>query len=264
MDNMLEENKNLKDSSSPTLPKGKGGESNEVFLPLSLGEGLGVRPMSYTKTNKLITALYMVTDIMEKEEPLRNKLRNLGADIISDIYSLPEYMDKKINAIISFLDIALAINLISEMNCNILKKEFLQLKQSLQENSRQDLTLSEFFTEQTPLLEEEGAGGGNSLITTSLRPKSEHSSSIRRRENSIGHNGQTGFDTFKKQRRESIFKIIKGGNEMSIKDIDLALQGLGEKCGEKTLQRELVSMVGDGVLKKSGEKRWSRYFLANA
>jgi len=51
---------------------------------------------------------------------------------------------------------------------------------------------------------------------------------------------------------------------MSIKDIDLALQGLGEKCGEKTLQRELVSMVGDGVLKKSGEKRWSRYFLANA
>jgi hypothetical protein len=33
-------------------------------------------------------------------------------------------------------------------------------------------------------------------------------------------------------------------------------------CGEKTLQRELVSMVKDGVLKKLGEKRWSRYMLA--
>jgi hypothetical protein len=32
-------------------------------------------------------------------------------------------------------------------------------------------------------------------------------------------------------------------------------------CSEKTLQRELVSMVKNGVLDKMGEKRWSRYFL---
>ena len=31
--------------------------------------------------------------------------------------------------------------------------------------------------------------------------------------------------------------------------------------GEKTLQRELLAMVADGVLKKEGEKRWSRYFI---
>ncbi len=32
-------------------------------------------------------------------------------------------------------------------------------------------------------------------------------------------------------------------------------------CSEKTLQRELVSMVKDGVLNKTGKKRWSRYFV---
>ena len=50
-------------------------------------------------------------------------------------------------------------------------------------------------------------------------------------------------------------------NGVSIKDIVLALRNLGEERGEKTLQRELASMVKDGVLYKTGEKRWSRYFI---
>jgi hypothetical protein len=48
---------------------------------------------------------------------------------------------------------------------------------------------------------------------------------------------------------------------MSIKDIAFAIQNLDEKWGEKTLQRELVFMVNNGVLNKIGEKRWSRYFV---
>ena len=80
---------------------------------------------------------------------------------------------------------------------------------------------------------------------------------------------RSGFDALKKQRRELISKIIKaspagGGdssNGHSIKDIMSALKNSGEVWGEKTLQRELVSMVNDGVLKKTGEKRWSKYFL---
>ena len=51
---------------------------------------------------------------------------------------------------------------------------------------------------------------------------------------------------------------------MAIKDIVDKIKA-GEfgvyPCGEKTLQRELVSMAKDGVLNKTGEKRWSRYFV---
>ena len=42
--------------------------------------GAGTSDMSftlaYTKTSKLITALYMVTDTMEKEEPIRLKIKD--------------------------------------------------------------------------------------------------------------------------------------------------------------------------------------------
>ena len=83
--------------------------------------------LSYSKTNKLVTALFMVTDIIDKEEPLRSKLRTLGTEIISDMHSIPQNAYNKISEIVSFLEIASAVNIISEMNCNILRKEFIEL-----------------------------------------------------------------------------------------------------------------------------------------
>ena len=76
------------------------------------------------------------------------------------------------------------------------------------------------------------------------------------------------FDILKKQRRDDIITIIKTiGGSATIKDIKDKVQANPEQtsslvsCGEKTLQREMVSMVKDGVLNRTGEKRWSRYFL---
>jgi len=60
-------------------------------------------------------------------------------------------------------------------------------------------------------------------------------------------------------RRECILKLIKDKNEVSIKDISLHFPDLSEK----TIQRELVAGVFDGILKKSGDRRWSRYSMAN-
>ena len=286
---MLGEEKNLKnlqkDTNSP-LPN----------LPLIKGEEPGGGGL-YPKTDKLITALYMVTDIIDKDEPLRNKLRTLGTEIISDMRSLEEsragHMASvilgKVGDIVSFLDIAGTMNIVSGMNCDILRKEFFKLKQSITDSIpkveilNKKIDIAELFEDGIPpLLNEEGAGGGNSLITTS---PFGHSSSTRRRGVSKGHHSSLGvqkagtlmkaikgisgahnFDLLKKQRREDILNIIKilGGNA-TIKDIKDKVHTLPGQVGsldshsEKTLQRELVSMVGDGVLKKSGEKRWSRY-----
>ena len=43
-----------------------------------------------------------------------------------------------------------------------------------------------------------------------------------------------------------------------IKDVSPLISG----CSEKTIQRELLAMVYAGILRKMGEKRWSRYSLA--
>ena len=93
-------------------------------------------PIFYSRSNKLVTALYMVTDIINIDEPLRNKLRTLGVEIVSGAHTSPIQITSKINEIVSFLEISSALNLISQMNCDVLKKEFVNLKLSIQETDR--------------------------------------------------------------------------------------------------------------------------------
>ena len=242
--------------------------------------------LSYTKTNKLVTALYMVTDILDKDEPLRNKLRTLGTEIISDTYSIQQggigqvasLMLSKVSETLSFLDIASAMNIISEMNSKILQKEFLELSQSIKysmgsKSLNREINLSEFF---------------NSPFDSPHSPPlpSRHLPLGRGRENSIGHRrsnsigvqkastlmqalsdrnfstSNTNFELLRKQRQQEIKDSIRAnGGNATIKDIKDKAQGSLKNCGEKTLQRELFSMVKIGVLNKTGEKRWSRYFL---
>lgn len=62
----------------------------------------------------------------------------------------------------------------------------------------------------------------------------------------------------KNDRQQMILEIIREVGETSIKDISDNVKG----CSEKTIQRELNTLIYDGVLKKVGERRWSKYILA--
>jgi hypothetical protein len=204
----------------------------------------------------------------------------------------------RIGQILSFLDIAVAVNIISEMNYSILKKEFLELDQSIKEATggvgtvNKQINLAEFFQDSSspfrggfeerflknsphpnPLLrgEEKLNSKGHTRIGVQ-----KGSTLMKALSNKIGtgagHQGFTnitqGFDILKRQRRDDIINVIKtiGGN-VTIKDIKDKIQNSASgggslvSYGEKTLQRELISMVKDNVLNKVGEKRWSKYFL---
>ena len=300
---MLSENKNLTDSSTFA----KGHLSNLSQNSVSGGHVC----LSYTKTNKLVAALYMVTDIMDKQEPLRNKLRILGAGIVSDIHSNPVLVADKISEILSFLDITSAVGMISEMNCNILKKEFFKLEISIQEFAAESnpVWLEKFIQEEKmeedfafsslsiknklnvdnsrkdsagynvkghALLETKPNGHSTrigvqkgSTLMNALKKMEGQSFSNHVRNTAYNVIGSSGaFDQLKKQRRDEIVKIIKDKKGVyptsggaTITDIRTSAKGVLVSCGEKTLQRELVSMVSDGVLNKTGEKRWSKYFL---
>lgn len=289
---MFGDNKNLKDPQKDSI---KDTSSLSVpYLPSWRDDSL-----SYTKTNKLITALYMVTDIMDNSEPIRNRLRTLGLEILSDTSTMSrtplDIVVGKIDQIMSFLDITSTVNIISEMNCTILRKEFMKLNQNIKELRDKKMNLSGLFAGSSfpfqgkeeeklfnsphpnplPVKEKEGSipkghtrvgvQKGSTLmkalsdkIGTEARPQVLRSSYAR------------DFNILKEQRRNDIINIIKSINgNATIKDIkDRVRVSQGENgslasCGEKTLQRELVSMVKDSVLNKTGEKRWSRYFLVS-
>lgn len=231
------------------------------------------------KGQKLTQALYLVTSLLPDSEPLKWRLRDISLDILSDIGSLQlsnldsfelnnghqisplfkvtvlESTTVKISQLISWLDISLAGNFVSEMNISLLRNEYFNFNQLLQEKIK--LT------------------GLNKLIDPSqeeLLPVPNLSNLSHKKEvNSIGQNEQVGHsyqkishlphknrDVAKDSRRSLIVAFLKGKDWTSIKDITEAISG----CSAKTIQRELSDLVHQGVLKKKGDRRWSRYLLA--
>jgi DNA-binding HxlR family transcriptional regulator len=273
---MFGDEKNLKDSHQNFSQSSTQNSTSDTPVISLKDSG---QTISYTKTNKLITALYMVTDIMDKDEPLRNKLRTLGIEIISDTSTSLTNALSKIHELVSFLEVATAVNIISVMNSNILKKEFKELNNSILESLKgsrrfaSDIDLSDLFKNDLPdashTLENRGYQSiGRPVLnrigvqkgSTLLKALSDRTSMMSDRK-SVSKSSEN-FDVLKKQRRLDIVAFIsRNGGSATITDIRSNAGGSIGQTGEKTLQRELLSMQKDGVLNKTGEKRWSRYFL---
>ncbi|OGJ01577.1 hypothetical protein A3G53_00520 [Candidatus Nomurabacteria bacterium RIFCSPLOWO2_12_FULL_44_11] len=258
-------------------------EKNLTDLPKDINASYQtslLRALPYGKTDKLVMALYMVTDIIDNQEPIRNKLRTLGVEILSDTTSGTKLnLARNIQAILSFLDIAFTMNMISEMNKNILANEFTKLKNSFVIPQDNPIWLEEFLKEDpaSAVILQKGSNNRSIGHIQSTRIGVQKGSTLMKALRGVEVSDKTTnlsdkvnvLGNFKKERREEIISIIKtndtsasGITGATITDIKVKAKGPLLSCGEKTLQRELVSMVKDNVLKKTGEKRWSRYFLA--
>lgn len=229
------------------------------------------------KTEKLVTALYMVTDCMETDDSLKSKLRHLGVDLLSDMYKLSilSPMDKHVHIssslasvyeILSFIDISHTIGFISDMNTLILKKEFSilisELESHLSEDKHFTFTLDEKMFEEkipeimtdevkdTPIGLEKKITLGTLSITDKKTPQATPKHKI--------HLTHKDSLLEKKERSEKILSLIKDKKEVTIKDISNAFS-----CSEKTVQREVNDLIYKGQIKKTGTKRWSRYTLSN-
>ena len=94
------------------------------------------------KTERLTSALYLVTDLLGYDEPLKNKLRNSAVEVMSAIVvsnSSDQFLDdkslsvikKNISIVVSCLEVSFNAGVCSSMNCEILKREYEALRELL-------------------------------------------------------------------------------------------------------------------------------------
>jgi len=231
----------------------------------------------FKKTEKLITALYMVTDCMEYEDALKSKLRSLGVDLLSDIYKLDVVVPPKnysyllismmkIKEVISFIEIAQTIGFVSEMNSIILKNQFEILFKELESYKTKGKHFS--FTLNSKMFDIERPSFQNNL---NIKDKKTSLNTM----SFINKNHLQNFDTKpnndlvknmsdREDRIKKILEIIKdkqylpnNSDGVSIKDISMSFMDVSEK----TIQRELNSLLLKNKIKKTGNKRWSKYKL---
>lgn len=263
---------------------------------ISQKNSTGVEAFSITlskKCERLATAIYLVTSFLSDTEPLKFRLRALSLDFVKDAAVIKaggvatettvlDALRGNIGETLALLELAFIAGLISEMNFTILKREYKSLRDTVDikkasRESRTDTILGDtffgtsFHSEEraldkvvlpkvTPTQNEAPVSfrmSDRKKIEPTLRVKNLVSGSMRDKSESVV-SGRATTDIAKESRRTRILKLIKDNREVAIKDIVAYFPDLSEK----TIQRELVAMSDSGVLKKSGERRWSRYSVS--
>lgn len=90
----------------------------------------------------------------------------------------------------------------------------------------------------------------------SARPSKERARERRVPSNDLS-SGAAGVYQSVPDRRERILTVLEATGEASIKDISSVITD----CSEKTIQRELNSLIEEAKIKREGERRWSRYSI---
>ncbi len=239
----------------------------------------------FKKTEKIVTAIYLLTGLMNENEPMREKLRSIATNMLSNALLMSErvwgeetYQKNLSGALCEMsvlFDVAETAKMISKMNHQIISDELKKLLNFLTESSSNYSSAKIAFPN--------GMFDGDYSYTPDQTyqakpsiektPVSTEISDFSQRQNVVKDN-QVNIENQKislvknevshkiikdkNNRQEIIISMLKGGAKLTIKDFAKNIKD----CSDKTIQRELIGMVGKGVLKKEGERRWSKYFLA--
>ena len=194
------------------------------------------------KPEKLASAIYLITGFFNDQEPLKWKLRSLVSEFISLAVSLKERQSITMETrdiilkITGLLSVARNAGLISTENHDLMQRELTKYVGTLDYSAN----ISDILNIESPRPEVKELGESLEVKDKPLK--------------------EFGAISVKKSGRQNIIiTLLKRKKEVMIKDVSPLISG----CSEKTIQRELSAMVQAGILRKVGEKRWSRYSLAH-
>lgn len=217
------------------------------------------RSFLYKKTSGILQAVFLITDNIEDSNVLKTSLRSESVSLLSLIVDMGGGLkDRQSGAALAIL-LKLKALLSAAHAVSIVKGEYVLLLQgalSDLEGAFMPSISAESFNEVLFSKEE----------TNVVVKESERSS---RKKDDQDNKGQAQNFAYQKQsisqpiiqrqtdRREAILNLIKDRHRVTVKDAQEIIAGVSSK----TLQRELLAMVAEGVLKKEGERRWSAYML---
>ncbi len=209
----------------------------------------------YKKVERINVALSLITKNIKDIEISKNNIRQQGLNVLSDILNLIKSqhitssglhtIGSEMFYLSSLIDIAYWDDLISEMNRNVIHAECEKVNKMVTElmskYKNQFYIDSAFFSHKEEIVPEIKIARKDSNIKANNDSKNQEKST-----------------QVKSDRRGVILGLLKDKNNLTIKDFSTVITDYSEK----TIQRELLALVAEGILKKVGERRWSSYSLA--
>jgi len=255
-------------------------EAQNIWKSIGFFNGEGHLAFTFKKTEKITSALYLISSLIKDTEPIKWELREKGVGLLAASLAMNGIEPRDRNSDIhdffstsletlSLLRVAHVAGLISEMNHSVLKNEIEGLVTLLktkvfEDAARAGYVLSDSFfkTEisRTELSDENSqqasaqSSQNNSLFS---RTNSVSQSKGIQLKQKADQKPKIAVKDKKDNRKTAILELLKKQSNLTIKDFVKAISG----CSEKTIQRELLDLVDKGIVKKEGERRWSTYSL---
>jgi hypothetical protein len=235
----------------------------------------------------------MLTDLIREDDPMRHKIRQTTLSILSDTRGLSYALSGDLYfhlarvisrswEVMSLIEVCVVVGFISDMNYAILKNALIDFISDLRNKQKiegfshiQDLQIgvgeshnfklkSDFFKlDQKDLSSIKGESGFDGSFDKSPVKKSLPSPIENRKSPSPAIKPIKASNPEHKpavepgDRADKILHLIHEKRDISIKDI----VSYFSEYSQKTIQRDLAQLVQSGKIKRSGEKRWSRYTI---
>lgn len=210
----------------------------------------------YKKAERLAKAIHLVAPAFKDIKALRDRIHRLSVDLV-DASVLPpaaakEVLSRELLALSSVLSMARAAGILSTMNADIILREAHHLLQEIAGYEDPRVTL-----EDAPTLAALAKAAPESVKReVPARPSVKASEPPKK----PFLNGHSIEKKDKNGRRESILSIVKSKGPVEIKDISTLIRDVSEK----TIQRELQALIDEGKVKRTGERRWTRYAVSGS
>jgi DNA-binding transcriptional ArsR family regulator len=199
------------------------------------------------KVIRIAEALYLVSDSISVTESLRTDIRSQGLRLVDlsfsyafegDIVRITECLH--VLAKLGWLvHIAHVSNFISRVSAELLHTALSDVRSKL-------------------------VGVGGTLPLDYFEQSAEVDfvpHSVTSREDRVRRQQKTSYEKAgapkNTERRDAILSLLRKQSKVNVKDVLGVVAGVSEK----TIQRELLALVDEGILKKEGERRWTLYSL---
>jgi DeoR-like helix-turn-helix domain len=206
----------------------------------------------YKKAERLAKAIFLVSPAFSKSGVLLDRFQYLATSLVDSAILPPgeakEALSKDLLALSSLLAIARASGTLSFMNADIISREVHTLLSEIATYEEPRFFLEDSFSLAELLHEAERQPRGDDAPQKKSIP-----SPLSMEKRKVSVRAQKSDELSKRQ--EEILSVIKDKGEVYIKDVSTLLR----EYSEKTIQRELSSLVLSGVLEKKGDKRWTTY-----
>lgn len=201
------------------------------------------------KGQKILAAIYMVTNHLEPGDAIRLQLRSLATEFVCASFGASSQLLSHIELVLGG---AVFAGLISEKNSSVIIYEATHFsKERFSSYAHADVqalfsgTQEESDKRQFPVKDTKKTSM-SSILLSSDRPTPSMSNT-----KSFNNKGA---------RQQTILSFINDRKSAVIKDI----VSLFPDVSEKTIQRELNTLIDTGRITKRGSKRWSIYMAVNS